>query len=130
MRWYFSPRNASQNTRNEKQKEKIGYAWWDNFEEVSRKYCPRTCSNKYKKTYEYREELCIFKVVPPGMDWKQYAAEEGDNVMAALESSRPGLSSREAQRRLRAHPDNQLKAGPSALIGTLKERLSSAFLYI
>lgn len=64
------------------------------------------------------------------MDWKHYAAEEGDNVMAALESARTGLSSREARRRLRAHPDNQLKTGPSALLGTLKQRLSSSFFYL
>lgn len=64
------------------------------------------------------------------MVWKNFAAEEGESVLAGLESSRQGLSSREAKRRLSAHPDNQIKPGQSALMRTLKHRLSSSFLYL
>lgn len=64
------------------------------------------------------------------MLWKKFAAEAGENSMVELASSRTGLSSHEAKKRLTAHPDNQIRPGSSAFLRTLKQRLSSSFLYL
>jgi Mg2+-importing ATPase len=65
------------------------------------------------------------------MVWKRYAAEAGENVLAALESIRTGLTSHEAKERLKRTEDNQLRPGSSALLRILKQRLfSSSFLYL
>lgn len=62
--------------------------------------------------------------------WKNFAAEEGDNVLASLESRRVGLSMEEAQKRLKENREHQLRPGSSAFLKTLKQRLSSSFLYL
>lgn len=62
--------------------------------------------------------------------WKHFAAEDGTNVLAELETTRSGLTSDEAKRRVREQEGNQIMWRPSALWKTLQTRLSSSFLYL
>jgi len=64
------------------------------------------------------------------MEWKHFAGEDGKNVLAELGSSREGLASLEVKKRLVEYRDNQIRPGSSAFWKTLKQRLSSSFLYL
>lgn len=64
------------------------------------------------------------------MEWKHFAGEDGKNVLAELGSSREGLVSSEVKKRLIEYRDNRIRPGSSALWKTLKQRLSSSFLYL
>lgn len=64
------------------------------------------------------------------MEWKRFAAEGVDQALVELETSRTGLATDEARRRLREERDHRIKPGTSALWKTLKTRLSSSFLYL
>ncbi|MBP9728301.1 MAG: HAD-IC family P-type ATPase [Candidatus Moranbacteria bacterium] len=64
------------------------------------------------------------------MEWKHFAGEDGKNVLAELGSSRDGLASSEVKKRLIEYRENQIRPGSSALWKTLRQRLSSSFLYL
>jgi len=64
------------------------------------------------------------------MMWKNFAAEEGKSILAELESSRAGLTSLEAKKRLHELGDNEVKSGPSALGKIVKQKFASSFLYL
>lgn len=64
------------------------------------------------------------------MEWRHFAGEDGENILAELGSSREGLSSSEVKKRLIEYRDNRILPGSSALWKTLKQRLSSSFLYL
>lgn len=64
------------------------------------------------------------------MMWKNFAAEEGKNILVALESSRAGLASLEAKKRLKELGDNEIRPGSSALGKIVKQKLTSSFLYL
>ncbi len=64
------------------------------------------------------------------MAWKNFAAEEGINVLAQLESGATGLSAEEAHKRLRENRDNRIRPSTSVLFGILKQKLASSFLYL
>ncbi len=64
------------------------------------------------------------------MLWKKFASEAGENVVAFLESSREGLLSVEAKKRLQESRGHEIQPEPSAFWRTLKQRLASSFLYL
>ena len=64
------------------------------------------------------------------MEWRHFAGEDGENILAELGSSREGLSSSEVKKRLIEYRDNRILPGSSALWKTLKQRRSSSFLYL
>lgn len=64
------------------------------------------------------------------MVWKKFAAEEEGNVLAELGSSRDGLVSHEAKKRLETNRENRIRPSSPAWVKVVKERLKSSFLYL
>lgn len=65
------------------------------------------------------------------MVWNNFSVADGTDVVAEFGSTATGLTSGEAQKRLRENRGKQIKPGASALWRTLKQRLSaSSFLYL
>lgn len=63
--------------------------------------------------------------------WKSFANDEGENILAELQSSRVGLTSFEAHKRLLENTDTSIQPSHSVIIQILKQRLlASSFLYL
>jgi len=64
------------------------------------------------------------------MQWKNFATEESADIIAELESSSSGLSSRLIEERLKVSKAEQAEEPVFPLVAILKRRLSSSFLYL
>jgi len=64
------------------------------------------------------------------MLWQYFSTEEGETILSELESRKGGLTAQAAHERLKENRDHRLKGGSSALMKTMKARLTSSFFYL